>query len=132
MSPSQISALIDNSPMNRGMIGADWLADERNIAIEADGNVFLFEEILPSVYEFHWLHTETSGAQLTKVTLAAFDDVFQRRPEAEVIFGLAPSRRLDVRIMANALRMKRIASIETPDGHCVVFTITREMRNVVS
>jgi hypothetical protein len=132
MSPSQISALIDNSPMNRGMFGAEWLAAEGNIAIETDGNVFLFEQILPAVYEFHWLHTETSGSRLAKVTLAAFDEVFQREPNCEVIFGLAPSKRLDVRVMANAIHMKRIASVDTPDGPCVVFTVTREMRNVVS
>lgn len=118
--------------MNRGMIGDEWLSTAGNVAIDKGGNVFIFEEILPSIYEFHWLDTQNPGKRAVKETLEAFDEIFSSRPDCEVIFGLVSMRRLDAKIMANAIGAKKIGVVDTPDGPCAIFIITREMRNVVS
>lgn len=132
MSPNDIASLIDNSPMNRGMIGDVWLSEDGNVAIEKGGNVFLFERVLPAIYEFHWLHTEDAGKPAVETTLAAFDEIFSQHPDCEAIFGLVSSRRLDVRVMANAIGAKKIGVVDTPEGFCEIFIVTREMRNVFS
>lgn len=124
MTAEEISVLIDTSPMNRGMVGAEWMADPRNIAIEAHGNVVLFEYHADGIYEFHWLHTATSGKQAVRDTKAAIREMFRRG--AQVLYGLTPADNLQARLMVRAIGAKVEGRFMTEDGLVILATMTPE------
>jgi len=124
MTHQEISDLIDKSPMNRGMVGADWLSDPDNVAIEAHGNVMLFEKQADGVYEFHWLHTATSGKQAVRDTRVAIREMFKRG--AHTLYGLTPADNVQARIMVRAIGAKIEGRFMTDDGPVILSTMTPE------
>lgn len=124
MTADEISVLIDQSPMNRGLVGAEWMANPDNVAVEAHGNVMLFQFHAPGIYEFHWLHTATSGKQAVRDTRAAIREMFQRG--AHTLYGLTPADNVQARIMVRAIGAKIEGRFMTDDGPVILSTMTPE------
>ena len=124
MTADEISVLIDTSPMNRGMVGAEWMADPRNIAIESHGNVMLFEFHADGIYEFHWLSTARSGKRLVEDTREAMRKVF--RQGAVTIYGMIPAEHRSSRVMAHAIGAQSQGKFSTDNGPVVLFVILPE------
>ena len=125
MTADEISVLIDTSPMNRGMVGAEWTANPDNIAVvTASGNVMLFEYRPGGVYEFHWLSTSQSGKRLVDDTREAMRKVF--RQGAVTIYGMIPAEHRSSRVMAHAIGAQSQGKFSTDNGPVVLFVILPE------
>lgn len=125
-----ISALIDNSPMNRGMVGQEWLDDPRNIAVVIEDDVLMFEGEAEGLFQFHWLTMQSKGRKAISNTLKAIDGVFETT-NAQLMFGLVPVERRDSAMMARWIGAEYISNIDTTCGECQLFILTRAMREGV-
>lgn len=125
MNCQRIAALIDESPMNRGMVGSAWLDDPRNIAIAVGDNVMLFELQAEGLCEFHWLATGNPGRPAITATHAAMQQIFTDTT-ARVIYGLVPTMHRASRIMARLIGARFLREMETEDGPCHLFVMTPE------
>lgn len=126
MSPQRIAAIIDQSPMNIGVVGSAWLADPRNIAVAIGDNVMLFELKAEGLCEFHWLDTGARGRQAIADSLTAIRQVFSET-NTRTMYGLVPSGHRPSRLMARWIGARFIREIETDNGACHLFVMTREM-----
>lgn len=125
MHVQKISALINESPMNRGMDGAAWMANPLNIAkSNRHGDVFLFEYDEPGIYQFHWLRMRSKGSKAINRTRAALAEVF-RETGAKVIFGLVPDDRRDSKLMARWIGATSHGMVDTEHGPCELFIMTK-------
>lgn len=124
MTPREISALIDESPMNRGMCGTSWVKNPCNRAVILNGNVMLFEQ-RGEIVEFHWLKTATKARQLINDSREALRRIFADTG-AQLIFGAVPDERRDSKLMARWVGFRFFARHWTPFGEVEVFVITPE------
>lgn len=124
MTPQEITRLIDASPLNRGMDGAQWMENPDNVAFEANGNVVLFQHHGKGIYEFHWLHTATPGKQAVADTRAAIGEMFKRG--AHTLYGLTPAENLGARLMVRAIGAKVEGRFMTDEGPVILSTMTPE------
>lgn len=128
MSPEAIARLIDESPMNRGLSGAAWIADQDNTPVVIGEDVFLFEHCPKlNITEFHWLQTVSKGRLAITRTLQAFDAIFSTS-DTLMIFGAVSNQRRDVKLMARWIGAKSVGFVKTEHGICEIFILTREMR----
>lgn len=124
MNPQTVISAINESPMNRGLRGADWVADDRNIAITDDaGNVTIFDYEDEGVYQAHFLRHEGGRGAIRRIK-AAYSEMFERHG-ATVLFGLAPDDRPDVKLMARWTGAKSHGRRLTEHGFCELFILTR-------
>ena len=119
-----VSDAIDNSPLNRGLNGCDWVADKRNVAIVDDDDITLFDYEAPGIYQVHFLY-HARGKEAIKQAKAAFSEMF-RDHGATVLFGLAPDFRRDVKLMGRWLGGTFSGLRSTSDGPCELYTLTKE------
>jgi hypothetical protein len=124
MTPAHIAELIDKSPMNRGMSGAAWTADERNVAFSENGNVALFDYQEPGVYHAHWLQSVggREAIEFGKRCLARIFDEYG----AEAIFGFTPVEMREARLMARFIGCRMIGETEDEFGRYHLFAMTKE------
>lgn len=132
MTPQKIARLIDESPTNRGVVGAQWVADPDNIAVNIDGNVMLFECGDDGLAKFHWLAMARKGRPAINDTREAIRQVFHKKPEIQAIFGLVSRGRPDSAIMARWVGFKPQGSVVTAHGLCQIFVMTRDTFKEVS
>lgn len=125
MTPQDISILIDQSPMNRGLSGASWVKDAANRAVIIGSNVMLFE-INGRTVEFHWLKTGSGTRQLIKDTREAMRRIFEDTG-ADVIYGLIPDERRDSKLVARWVGAKSVGRFWTACGNVEAFVITPEL-----
>lgn len=120
-----IIAAIDASPLNRGLSGAAWLDHDGNIPIVVGNDIALFDDEGDSVYEIHVLFHSRGRA-----SVASGREAIRRMFEdygADLIFGLIPDFRRDVKIWARWIGMKFIRMRETVEGPCELFVLSKEM-----
>lgn len=128
MTPQEIALVINESPLNRGMDGAAWLAQKGNVAFVSErGDIVLFERSTDGVFEFHWLRSQAAAKETREFTIWAADQMFLDHG-AQLLFGLVPKARRDSAMMARIIGAKCLGDTVTPHGVCSVFTLTREMR----
>ena len=125
MSPQAIAQLIDESPMNRGAIGMDWVRVPGNVAFsDKAGNVLLFEKREPHMYEFHWLRTISKPRELIAFTRYAFREVYDL-PGIGLIYGLIPTDRRESKLMARWIGAQSLGTVTTDNGLCEMFILPR-------
>lgn len=120
-----IISAIDASPLNCGLSGADWLDREGNVPVVIDEDVALFDDEGDSVYQIHVLFKSRG-----KGAVASAKESFRRMFEdygADVIFGMVPDFRDDVKLLARWAGMKYVGKRETPEGQCELFVLSKEM-----
>jgi hypothetical protein len=116
---------IDQSPLNQGLRGCDWIADERNHAFVEGQDVVLFDYENSGVYAVHVL-LESRGRKAIGAIKRAFTDLFEQRPDANIILGLVPLFRHDVKLMARWCGMKIIARYGYNGQRVEAYGITRD------
>jgi hypothetical protein len=123
MHRDQISRLIDESPMNRGLAGAAWAADSRNVAaVSGEEDVILFDYERPGVYQFHWLKSSRGRGAIEHAKRALTDML--ARPQVDAIYGLVPVDRRDVRLMARYIGAKLVGETRDEYGEYQIFILT--------
>lgn len=124
MQHSTIIAAIDTAPLNRGLRGADWVADGRNIAFVEGPDVILFDFDSDGVYEVHVL-LASRGKAAVECVGRAFGMMFRDRG-AEVLFGMVPEHRRDVAMMARWCGMSFIMKLNHRGDNVELFDLSRE------
>jgi hypothetical protein len=116
---------IDQSPLNRGLKGVDWVADPHNHAFVEGEDVVLFDYECGGVYAVHVL-LESRGRTAIDVIRRAFTDLFDQREDAKIILGMVPLFRHDVKIMARWCGMKIIARYGVGGQRVEAYGLTRD------
>jgi len=122
---SSIIAAIDASPLNRGLHGADWLAHKGNIPVVLGDDIALFDDEGEAIYQVHFLF-----ASRGKAAVASAKESFKRMfvdHGAELIFGLVPDFRRDVKMLARWAGGKCMGKRTTSEGDCELFVLSKEM-----
>lgn len=114
---------IDTAELNRGLRGADWVADPANIAFVEEKDVVLFEPDSDGVFEIHVLLASRGKAAVECIS-RALGKVFRDRG-AEVIFGMIPEHRRDVKLMARWCGLRPVAKTSIDGERVEMFGINR-------
>jgi len=125
MSPEAVIHAIDNSPLNRGLSGAAWMADPANKHFACNGDVVLFDGEGEGTYQVHLLFQAKGRAAVEFIT-EAFRQMFEDH-QAELIFGMVPDFRRDVKIMSRWVGGKFAGKRDTPEGPCELYVLSKEM-----
>lgn len=126
MSPDDlIISAIDASPLNAGLSGADWLNREGNVPVVMGEDVALFDDEGDSIYQVHFLFVSRGRAAVASAR-ESFKQMFERYG-ADLIFGLVPDFRDDVKMLARWAGGKYVGKRETPEGVCELFVLSKEM-----
>lgn len=120
-----IIAAIDASPLNRGLSGAAWLAREGNVPVVMDEDVALFDDEGDSIYQVHFLFVSRGKAAVASAR-ESFRQMFETYG-ADLIFGLVPDFRRDVKMLARLAGGKYAGMRETVEGPCELFVLSKEM-----
>lgn len=124
MNPELIIHAIDTAPLNRGLRGADWLASAGNVPVTFEnGDVILFDHESDAVYQIHLL-LRSSGRQAIQRIKEASRQMFVNHG-AEVIFGLVPDFRRDVKLIGRWAGYKFAGKRKTRDGLCELYVLSR-------
>jgi hypothetical protein len=123
---SLVAQAIDNSPLNRGMPGAVWLAFEGNIPIVFEnGDIALFDYEEEGTYEVHFLF-ESRGREAISHAKKSFEIMFTKHG-AKLILGLVPDFRRDVKLLARWAGGKSAGKRSTSNGVCELFILSDAM-----
>lgn len=120
----KIATAINASPLNRGLEGADWVCDGRNIAHVEGPDIVLFDYDSPGIYEIHVL-LASRGQAAAECIGRALGMMFRDRG-AEVIFGMVPEHRRDVKIMARWCGLQFIQKLNLRGDAVELFEISRD------
>lgn len=124
MHDALIISAIDTSPMNRGLSGADWLANPDNFAVVEGKDVALFDGEADGVYQFHMLY-ESRGKAAIAFTRKAFAEAFERG--AQLIYGQTPVVMRHAILMARWVGGKFDRIVKTEYGDCAVHYLSKDM-----
>lgn len=122
---SSIIAAIDASPLNRGLRGVDWIAHEGNIPVVLGDDIALFDDEGEATYQVHFLFASRGKAAVASAK-ESFKQMFVNHG-AELIFGLVPDFRRDVKMLARWAGGKCMGTRTTPEGDCELFVLSKEM-----
>lgn len=121
-----IAETIDASPLNRGLRGVDWLAHEGNVPVTFDnGDIALFDYEGDGNYEVHFLFVARGRAAIEHAK-EAFRVMFVEHG-AQLIFGLVPDFRRDVKLLARWIGGKFAGRRATSEGPCELYVLSAAM-----
>ncbi len=123
MSSDAIIQAIETSPLNRGLKGADWLADERNIAIVQGDDIVLFDYEGEGLYQIHLL-LESRGRKAITAIREAFRRMFDDHG-AQALFGMVPDFRRDVKLVSRWVGGRPAGKRSTEYGPCELFIVAK-------
>ncbi len=123
--PAIIVAAINESPLNRGLIGEEWCADPSNIPIIAGSDVTLFDGEGAGVYQAHLLYKSRGRAAILRLK-EAVAEMFAMHG-AQLIFALVPDFRKDAAFVARSVGGKFVGKRNTLYGKCDLFVLSKEM-----
>lgn len=119
-----IAKAIDESPLNRGLRGADWVADQRNFAVVEGADMVIFDFDSDGVYDVH-VFLKSRGRKAVQVIRQAFGVAFGRYG-VRLLLGMVPDHRRDVKMMARWCGMKPFAKYSYGGDRVEAFGIARE------
>lgn len=119
-----IAKAIDTAELNRGLRGADWIAEPGNVAFVEGDDVILFDRDSDGIFEIHVLLASRGKAAVECIN-RALGMMFRDRG-AKVIFGMVPEHRRDVAMMARWCKLKFIKKISWLGDRVELFEITKE------
>ncbi len=126
---STVIKAIDEASLNRGLSGANWLSDRRNIAcVSENGDVTLFDYEGDKDYQIHVIFKSRGRAaiQSARESIQTMFDIHG----ADLIFGLVPDFRRDVKLLARWVGMKSAGIRMTDEGPCELFVLSAPMKRV--
>ena len=113
------------SPYLSEIKGRDWreaLEDEENIFLIRGLNLAIFEKEKEGVYIGHYFFSKR-GKEAKELANEALDEIFKI---AKVVLGLTPINNRSALIMSRWLGFKSHGVIETFNGPCELFILTKE------
>jgi hypothetical protein len=116
---------IDASPLNRGLSGAAWIEHGGNVPIVMGDDIALFDDEGDSIYQVHVLFASRGRAAVASLR-EALRQMFENYG-ADLIFGLVPDFRREVKLLARWAGMKFVRTRETSEGLCELFVLSKEM-----
>lgn len=122
---TKIISAIDSSPLNRGLSGAAWLEHAGNVPIVMGDDIALFDDEGDCIYQVHFLFASRGKAAVASAR-ESFRQMFENYG-AELIFGMVPDFRRDVKMLARFAGGKSVGLRATPDGPCELFVLSKEM-----
>lgn len=125
MSHEAVIAAIDASPLNRGLRGVEWLATAGNVPIVMGDDIALFDDEGDGIFQVHVLFASRGRA-----AVASLREAFRRmflNYGADLIFGLVPAFRRDVKLLARWAGGKFRETLQTAHGPCDLFVLSKEM-----
>jgi hypothetical protein len=126
VSAEKVAEAIDNSPLNRGLSGAVWLASAGNIPVAFDnGDIALFDHEGGRDYQVHFLF-QSRGREAIEHARESFRIMFTQH-DAELIFGLVPDFRRDVKLLARWAGGKFAGKRTTSEGVCELYVLSSLM-----
>lgn len=108
---------IDNSPLNRGLRGVDWVRDPRNVAVWEGDDLALFDYVSPGVYEGHFFF-ESRGKEAVRVTKMLTQRMFDLG--AQMLIGKTPIEYKHACIIARAAGWHYAGHQMTEHGEVIV------------
>lgn len=124
-----IISAIDNSLLNRGLPGADWLETPGNIPVVMPSttglDIALFDYEGDGVYQVHFLF-DSRGREALDAARESFRRMFENHG-ANLIMGLVPEHRKDVSLLARWAGGKFVGLRDTAYGLCKLFVLSRDM-----
>lgn len=130
-----IAQAIDTAPLNRGLVGSDWLTYQGNVPVTFDnGDIMLFDNEGDDVYQAHVLF-QSRGRKAIEHVREAFEIMFNEYG-CSLIFGMVPDFRRDVKMLARWSGMRsageRWASEGPglPDTKFELFVLSKFQRKV--
>jgi len=99
-------------------------SEERNITLERDGDIGLFEHVYDGVYEGHYLFRNAKGGDALALAQEMLDFVF--REGAEVIRGLTPLDNKPALYVTAKLGFTNYGDIETEVGTMRLSLLTKK------
>lgn len=119
-----IAEAIDTAPLNRGLVGADWLAKKENVPVTFDnGDIALFDYEGDDVYQVHFLF-QSRGRKAIEHARESFKIMFTEHG-ASLIMGLVPEFRRDVALLARWAGGNSAGMRPTSDGPCELFVLSK-------
>lgn len=103
---------------------APWLADDRNVAIEAGDDLALFQWEGGDTYSVHWFFAARGREALTVGAdmLSAIFDLYG----AQAVWGMTPADKRAARWFNRKLGCTSRGLIDRPDGQVELFIMGRE------
>lgn len=103
----------------------EWIQQDQNICLtDGSGNISLFEEVSPNVFEGHYFFkTRGKNALILARTMLS---IFMQDYQPYVIKGLTPLEHLGARWLSRQLGFKSYGAVQTPVGPCELFILTKE------
>lgn len=119
-----IAEAIDTAPLNRGLVGTDWLAREGNVPVTFDnGDIMLFDTEGDHIYQVHVLF-QSHGRKAIEHARKSFEIMFTEH-DCSLIFGLVPEFRRDVAMLARWAGLRSAGVRWTPEGNCELFVLSK-------
>lgn len=126
LSQQTIAEAIDTAPYNHGVSGASWLAMAGNVTVSFDnGDVALFEHEGDKSYQVHFLF-QSRGKKAIEHAKESFRVMFVEH-SAQLIFGLVPDHRRDVKMLSRWIGGKFAGKRNTPEGVCELYVLSNIM-----
>lgn len=120
---------INGAELNRGLDGAAWLNTPGNVPVVMGElgslDIALFDDCGDGVYEVHFLFFSRGRA-----AIVAARESFRRMfvdYGAELIMGLVPDIRPDVKLLARWIGGKFVGQRMTTEGPCELYVLSKEM-----
>lgn len=121
---SKIAEAIDTAPLNRGLVGTDWLAHPGNVPVTFEnGDIVLFDNEGDGVFSIHVLF-QGRGRTAIEHAREAIGRMFSEHG-ATLIMGLVPDFRRDVKLLARWTGMRSCGIRQTRFGPCELFVLSK-------
>ena len=114
---------IQASPFNRGLCGADWLSDPRNVVAMVDDGFALFDYLGGGLFAIH-LFLRSRGKDAVVDVLAVTRTMF--RHGAQMIVGHVPAENRKAAIIGRMAGYHYAGRESTPYGDVLVYLIAPE------
>lgn len=126
-----IAEAIDTAPLNRGLVGADWLARPGNVPVTFEnGDIALFDHEGDGAYQVHFLF-QSRGRKAIEHARKSFSIMFTEHG-ATLILGLVPDFRRDVAMLARWAGGHSAGMRDTSEGPCELFVLSKFQWKVAS
>jgi hypothetical protein len=101
----------------------DWMDHPKNIAIVNGDDLSIFTYERPGVYTGHFFYT-SRGKEALRSAKTILAEVFQY--DVTLLMGLTPADKLGAKWLARKIGFKSHGDVETPQGVCELFILTRK------
>lgn len=113
----------------QGFDEEEFLSNDRNTILEDSGDVAIFQYIRPGVYQGHYFF-ESRGKKALERARGFLKEFWKK--DVDVIEGLTPTFCRGAQIFSRLLGFQSFGIVETPNGECELFIMTRDQFNKVS